>query len=608
MQFSYHEVIRLFGFVACLALLPLIGANYGTGNQAGQLALIQRLVDPGHLVGDAFVDSQTAAGQPRFYFAYVMARLSELSSLPLAVHGSMVFWQAVLASGVVVAAFGVPGMRLSGALIAAFLATTSMGIRLGGAGYLSVETFVPANPAVALSVWALALMARGRLALGAIFGGLAAVFHPLIGLESALLGVGAAGLVFLHARHRPLGRHIMHGGMALFLLGTVFAVFWIIPRSVQSSVAMSDAQFFDILVRLRAPHHYLALTFPPTEWVAAIVFVLATGATLMALWRKTAGAPAVAFWSFLTGLVVLACAVSIVMVDLLESRLWATAQLFRTLMLLKLSAYIAMGWIIGQWFLQARLLPVTAVICVFWASHDAQAYVFAMVIVIWALDRPGSLHRLARWALALGMIFVTAYLVDAMGNDRIANRALLAALALALFCVRPLPSLAYSSCVIAAMGALIWHGVQIAPTGMFGENSLRSAYHAGHLQSAQADVARQAKVLSEPEDLWVLPPNHEGFRHLAGRPLLANLKSVPFDDASILKWAEVAQVLYGVQLGQIGINGVTAKAYYASGRGLLEARDKFGADFAVLLNETSWPGPVLYQNSDYKIVSLKHHP
>ena len=57
----------------------------------------------------------------------------------------------------------------------------------------------------------------------------------------------------------------------------------------------------------------------------------------------------------------------------------------------------------------------------------------------------------------------------------VANRALLAALALALFCVRPLPSLAYSSCVIAAMGALIWHGVRIAPKGMFGENSLRSA-------------------------------------------------------------------------------------------------------------------------------------
>ena len=607
MQLSNRDVIRLLGFVACLALLPLIGANYGTGNQAGQLALILRLIDPGFLVGDAFVDSQTAPGQPRFYFAYVMARLSELTSLPFAVHASMVFWQAILAGGVVVAALGVPGMRVPGALIAAFLATTSMGVRLGGAGYLSVETFVPANPAVALSVWALAFLAHSRWALGAILGGLAAAFHPLIGLESALLGVGAAGLVILQ-RRQPLGPHLARVGMATFLLVAIFAVFWIIPRSVQSSVSMSDAQFFDILVRLRAPHHYLALTFPPAEWVAAIVFVLGSGAILMALWRKTAGAPAVAFWSFLAGLVVLACAVSIVMVDLLESRLWATAQLFRTLMLLKLSAYIAMGWIIGQWFLQARLLPVTAVICVFWASHDAQAYVFAMVIVIWALDRPGSLHRLARWALALGMIFVTAYLVDAMGNDRIANRALLAALALALFCVRPLPSLAYSSCVIAAMGALIWHGVRIAPKGMFGENSLRSAYHAGHLQSAQADVARQAKLLSKPDDLWVLPPYHEGFRHLAGRPLLANLKSVPFDDASILQWAEVAQVLYGVQLGQIGINGAAANAYYGAGLGLTEARDKFGADFAVLLNGTPWVGPVLYQNSDFKIVSLKRQP
>ena len=69
---------------AVLTALPLLGYQFGMGNQVEQFPIIERLRDPKFIAGDFYTDSATTFG-PRYYYSLLLSLLTSAASLPVVV-------------------------------------------------------------------------------------------------------------------------------------------------------------------------------------------------------------------------------------------------------------------------------------------------------------------------------------------------------------------------------------------------------------------------------------------------------------------------------------------------------------------------------------------
>jgi hypothetical protein len=161
---------RDVALLAVLTALPLLGYQFGMGNQVEQFPIIERLRDPSFIAGDFYTDSAATFG-PRYYYSMLLSLLTSAASLPIVV--LLLTCAANLA--LVVVTFTAASKRLgataAGAAIAAALAVTNSSFPLGLAAYLRYESFQPASLAVPLSFLGFVWLTEGKryAAVGAFF-------------------------------------------------------------------------------------------------------------------------------------------------------------------------------------------------------------------------------------------------------------------------------------------------------------------------------------------------------------------------------------------------------------------------------------------------------
>lgn len=587
--------------LAIVALLPLYAGQFGVGNQVEQFALIERLRDPLFARGDFYVDSAANLGQPRYYYALVMMWLSQATSLPMAVHLAAFLSNFALGTASFVAARRFFGASEAGAAAGAAMVVLNGSFSLGYAGYLSFDSFQPANPAIAAALWGVTLLFGGRVLAAAacfIFGG---VLHPTIGVEIALAAFFAIATASVgQARSlRATLPFILPGG--LFLAAMVVA--WALPNLGVTPFRMPDANFFEILAHKRAPHHYLGLTFARMAWFHALLFIASISAVSVYAIRKLGPSRERIALFVMAMLVIGICLASLWFVDIAHDRIWITAQVFRLLLLVKWVGFLLLGWLVGTWLIRPSLASLLLAGTLVTVNADAEPRALALVLIVAsviAITRPA---RIVSAALVLATLGLSLYFQHKYGIDRQAFRLAAACAVIGLVYVAPLSRNRALAGAMALAITLIGIGYFSRTDGLFGKAGLAATYRWQDHHDDAADIARKARTISPAGSIWLTPPDMESFRLIAQRAVLVDFTSIPFEDRAMLEWQRRMENLYG-PAPDTGFQGLAQMEDNHRTRPALAHARSLGAEFAILNAETQWTGPVLARNRSYKAIRI----
>jgi hypothetical protein len=588
----------------------MIGAQFGYGNQIEQFSTVMRLLDPSAMPGDFYVDASVSFG-PRYYYVHVLAALAGALSLPIAVHGLSILCNFLLATVSYTAATRLLGANTVGGALAAVLAVTNGGFSLGYAGYLHFDSLQPASLAIPLALLGFYLVLTGRYVTCVLAFSAGALMHPLIGMEIAVISYAAAGAATLLCWRERRG---FRGFMPLVLSSigfvAVMAAVWGVPMVVTGGERMPDDEFFRTLAIFRAPHHYLGLDFFRFQWILAGVFCAGAAiAFAIRLWQQGFSFEALALAAAI-GITTAACLASLYFVDMAESRLWATAQVFRMTMLLKWCAYLMLAWLFGTWIAKGGAIEAILAAIAVAAAGDALSYVLVLVIVAkigFDLARRwigGRIIEALIW-LSLPVILAAAvFIMTRYGQEQYIVRAVLALACVALI-YAPLPGRdAGMRIAIVLVAVVIATTAYTRDQGLFGWRALTAEFVWSDLQTPEANIARAAEANSPADSLWLVPPRFESFRVIANRAVVADFTSIPFQDMPMREWRQRMEGLYapGEATGFKASHVMTEN--YRNGIDWQQAADRYGATHAVLFAETPWSGSVLFTNGTYKLVVL----
>ena len=140
------------------------------------------------------------------------------------------------------------------------------GVGLGMYAFLQDSAFLPSNVANVAMLWGICFRITGKHALSGLALGVAAMFHLNHAIVAGMLWVALTGWSVMRKEAVPR-RAWLVGSTALGLL----SLFSIIPalRVVMSRTSqMPLAEFVDLYVRLRHPHHYDPLSWHWSLWLS----------------------------------------------------------------------------------------------------------------------------------------------------------------------------------------------------------------------------------------------------------------------------------------------------------------------------------------------------
>ena len=593
--------------LAVLTALPLLGYQFGLGNQVEQFPIVERLRDPNFIVGDFYTDSAATFG-PRYYYSLLLSLLTRIAPLPVVV----LLLTCVANLALVLVTFAATRTRLgataAGAAIAAALAVANSSFPLGLAAYLRYESFQPASLAVPLSLLGFVWLTDGRryAAVGAFFT--AALFHPLIGPQSAMIAYAACAGADLVGRKRfsSLLSYIPSG--ALFS-GLLFAA-WVIPGMSTRDVPLSSEEFFSIFMTFRSPHHYLATTFPLSHYLQLAVFIAAVAVLVVQSRRIVEHSVLRTRLLFATAIVLALCAASFVLVDGLHNRMAASAQIFRALLVVKWAGFVLFGAVAGRWLSTGRPLLMAAPFAVLVATGAAQPLVMLGVTLAVLLAERMPIGRRAEIALATVLLVTVAALTLQIGAREEAVRAALAGLSIGLLYLAPItlaPAVAIAASLILALIAFGWFNREL---NLVDRDIFQPTYQWADLKGDDADIARWVKANTPPGAVWITPPQFEAFRLLAERPIVVDWTSIPFQEDAMREWRRRIRVVYGDAPGGgfVALQGLERNYRSITPEQLAQLSAEFDAPFAVIDRETPWPGAILYENGAYKAVRLESRP
>ncbi len=115
----------------------------------------------------------------------------------------------------------------------------------------------------------------------------------------------------------------------------------------------------------------------------------------------------------------------------------------------------------------------------------------------------------------------------------------------------------------------------------------------------RVSVSAWVRENTPPDTIFVIPPDWPEFRLDAGRAVVEQFKTFPYQDENMLRWYERIIDVYGDS------STVMDTRYH----GIDDARlcflaEKYNAAYAVLYHDTSSSLPILYENSEYRVVPL----
>ncbi|QNP43227.1 hypothetical protein H9L15_15125 [Sphingomonas daechungensis] len=208
---------------------------------------------------------------------------------------------------------------------------------------------------------------------------------------------------------------------------------------------------------------------------------------------------------FATGIVIVMCAASLILVDSMHNRLAASAQVFRMLMVVKWAGFLLFGAVASRWLGTGRPLLVAAPFLVLLSTGEAQPYVMLAATTLALAAERWSVGKRTEIVLTVLLALFAFYETMHIGSREEVVRAALAGMSIGLLYMSPLVLPVAAGLAISAAIALIAFGwvnrsLQISHRGIF-----NPTYQWSDLKTDDADIARWAKVNTPAGAVWITP-------------------------------------------------------------------------------------------------------
>jgi hypothetical protein len=597
--------------LACIYTL-LSGYAFGASDPVEQLPLIERALDPSFCPTDFYVNASQEFS-PRTYYVMPLAALGRVIPLHLLIFGLTILGNAAIVFVTFFAARDLIGGGDLVPMIACTIMVAVSGVAPGGAAQLVYREVVPGTLAMPLLLLALWAALRGRFAASAACALAGSVFHPLLGIMTGAVAIFGAAVAVAWRLLRPteerpqLRRSLIAAALSLAGFLLLSYLLWFRGYSQE----LDAREFIDILVRFRAPHHYLPSAFAPLRMIDLFAFFIAMAISLRWFRRRQEASGAVA-----GGVVGIVASVMLLLlggwffVEVVPIRAFAAAQAFRFVFIIKwLGLLLFAGTIAHAWRTEERSAGAGWII---FASHGGLHGSSVLVGHAVELLRRRLSGRLPVEALALltavGLSVATGLWLWQPEPWEAALLAVFATLALLVLAARrewlriamPIAS------VILLVALLQVNATMHLP---FVGAALRQATPKLTMERTHPEmvgVTRFAREATEPDALFIGPPASAHFRLMARRSLVIDLKCIPFSDAGLLEWYRRIHDSYGPlsATGFYAWDEAEERWQQVSDVRLRALAGAYGANYAVLHATTPTELPEVYSDAHWRVVSL----
>jgi hypothetical protein len=455
-----------------------LGYRYSVWPQPGFLDYVL------HYQGEFTNDFQTSVPAGHWFFANALGLLPHAALEPTLVAiwiaGLLVLWTGFLS---ICRALAVP---LAAAFAAGLIAIATAFSGFGATQFLLWFVY-PRATAFAFAIAALAALLHRRWLLGGSFLGLSALVHPSVGALFALAIVG--GVAAIGGIDRPAAIRIALPALAFSAPSLLQAAL-----HQASESGLSSEELYELAAIVTTPQHYLYLEFNPLEYILVGSWVVVLLAGLVAL-RRDPAARRLGAVALVAALVCMAGAVAgeigwpVLLVIIQTSYL---SPLF-----------VALGVILGTALLAQRAGP--------WAAPALLAVVVLARVADDLLPRISDLYD--AWgstAAAEAGLLLGALVLASIGSGRLPGGDAVAALA------NRSPAIAPAAFAVLLAGS-----------------SISLASHEG-LPPNPSDTfraaAEEAHRISGPSEVFLTPPERDGFRSWARRATVVEFGTVQYGE------------------------------------------------------------------------------
>lgn len=571
-----------------------------------------RAGNPAYLTNDFFTNASQDYG-PRTFFADSVAFFARLAPL------STVYLLLTIIANIAIAAITALAARdlFKGSDLAGLLSAVAvMTLKTFWLGYSNIiydyflEPAHLAMPFVLVAIWA---GLRRKPILMAIMVGIAALVHPLMGLETGaiMLGVMLVPAIWDAWRTHGAASNEQKSFWLRISTGIVIyvavALFVLLPYIHTEQI--SDSQFIQIIAFYRHPHHYVPSTFGLWQYLQAIVFLIPAGIAWYFTCKGIAGFRNLIIpLCVLVLMVALLCLGGYLFVEVFPSRLWTTAQTFRLLFIIKWLGLIGIAGFIGYQIQERKprdIFPYVLLI-----SLISQLTLFLSFFV--ELLRNGFRRYSTKSYPYLAELIVIMLMVPLLKLFPSDTRIyilfpLFAVMAFLLLYSRRLwlPILLNSLLALMVVVILL-DGQEFLPAKLMTWFD-QPVITLNQLTGDDILVANYAKAHSPADAIFLTPPTMGEFRYTADRAIVVDFFAFPFQDSAMIQWEQRLFDCYGKPANAGFESEMELKNNYISitRADLLRLQATYGITYAVLYRQTVTDFPILYKNATYKIIQIK---
>jgi hypothetical protein len=561
-------------FIACSSffLIVISGYTIGTGNHIEQLPMILKLLDPFYLEKDFFVQAGTEFG-PRYYFSIFLASLSGAFGLE---NTSFVLFSLSLV--LMVAATYFVGYDLFNHSHAVGMPVLSLG---GNQAFFAANHLLPVTlvaPFVMLSIWA---GISGRPIIAVAFACVAMPIHPLWGMIVGLLSVFTSFMICLSSDEKT--KRIRD-----IIIATCLLVFcYVILFHGRMDATIDDATFVDIVAQFRHPHHYIPSSWSLGSYVYAVGFMGLYGLSWAAFRLSI---PQQSFKIKATLLPIATVLISWIggyfFVEVIPTRLWTTAQVFRMSTLVNWLGWIVIVGSIAVFIKEAIQSR---------SQGNSGKSLFSLLI---RLSGQTKLAIIVIFVICMALVSRSIFY-----SMNLKHVAVFGSLGLLVIWFQIIPHGALRRYFpVLGIGFLL----MLLVTNhlyMFGLDSFTKAPRV----SIEGDeLSRYLAANTTKDALVVTPPNRGDLRITAKRALVCDFKAFPFQDWAMLEWRKRMTDCYGEvhEAGFKAQRSMDKKYHLIDNQRLEDLAQKYGATHAVLYADTETRHDVLFSNKRYKLIEI----
>ncbi len=514
-----------------------------TTNQYTQIPIILSFLDKNYLINDWYVSASQSFG-PRTFFAYYMAITARFFSLPEAFFVNYVFYIFLISFST---------FRLSQILYknryVSFLAVITVlfapSYSLGGNILITKDFSAPQLPMGLLLLGIVSLIEKKFLRSVFSFS-LASYLHPHIGI----IGGSISYLVYYCSQPLFLNKKINKFNFAkylkifllyIFLISPLFFLY--LPELDPEFLKIHKNNLIDIIVYMRAPHHYLPSSWPKDQFFLFLFFVMTAAYFIFKL----------------------------------------KIDNYLRNYLIYLTIFILFLCILAYFF--TEILPVYQIVIL-------QFYRFTLIISWLGLTiLSGSIYKMVllnnknKFLLLIPFFFVIA---KNFSLSKVSILSITLLFLLIIFC-RRVSILVFITGFTTALTLQHYHA------------KLNIASLIGH-PTVETSLALWAKTNTPKKSIFLIPVEFEKFRTVSQRAVIADWKAFPFQKRAIIEWGErICQISNqkNCNFRNMSLQKAIRGYYDMSLIDIKNLQEKYAFDY--FISYATLPIPVTYHEGNYFI-------